>query len=122
MSILRSIGRSIASFFLAALAAAAVFGLLLGLAWMPLTGRNTTYMLVTTLLVAGIAFTLGGYVAGRVARVHTLRAGLAFGLLFGLISCGYILGPHWSLLLAVPLATLLGAAGGRLARRPTSVP
>ena len=118
MKAVATVGRSVLSTCAGAVAAMIAFGLLLGLAWMPAAAHDQTYKLVTTLLVTAVAFTLGGYVAGRIARHHTVRAGLIFGIVFGLAACGYILGPHWYLWLAGVLTALAGAIGGRLARRP----
>jgi len=105
--------RSLGALFLGSLGALIGFGVLLGLAWLP--SHNTTYMLVSILLVGVIAFTLGGYISGSIGKQKKMIHGLVFGLLFGLVSFVYIYGVEWHMFVAVLVSTLLGALGGQLA-------
>ncbi len=113
--VLLGVGRSLGALCLGALGALIAFGLLLALAWRPASSDNATYKLITLLLVVGTAFFAGGYVSGLLTRPQSMLYGLGMGVLLGTVAFGYILGPHWLLLIAVPLSGLLGALGGRLA-------
>lgn len=113
MNILSFGVRGVGALFLGSLGALIGFGVLLGLAWLP--SQNTTYMLVAVLLIAAIAFTLGGFISGSIGQQNKMIHGLVFGLLFGLVSFAYIFGIDWRMFVAVLVSTLLGALGGQLA-------
>jgi hypothetical protein len=89
------------------------FGLLLQLAWF--FSENATYKLITLLLVTALAFVIGGLTSGLLVRHNKILYGLILGSVLGLISFGYILGPNWRLLIAVPLSTFLSTLGSWLA-------
>ncbi len=120
MNALKSVGRGGVAVLVGGLVAFVGFGLLLGLAWLPRLRVYPAYREVTLCLTAGLAIVAGGYLCGWLADRHPARHGLALGLLVGLIGCGYILGPHWTLILLVPAAGALGALGGWLAARSPS--
>lgn len=117
MSAVTFVVRSVVALCLGGLSALAGFGVLLGLAWLPEFGEGVGYRSATLLLVTGISFSVGGYVAASITGRKGRYIGLLLGLLLGCVSCGYVLGPHWLLLPAVALSCLLGAIGGRLAER-----
>jgi hypothetical protein len=105
--------RSIGAMVLGGVGTLIGFGILLGLAWAP--DQNTTYKLVTLLLVATVAITLGGFISGSIGKKVKLLYGSVFGLLFGLGSFAYIFGIDWRTFVAVLVSTLLGTLGGWLA-------
>jgi hypothetical protein len=107
---------SLGIFLAGALTVLAVFGLLLGVAWGLAPGDGEIYQLVTSVGLSALAVTVGGWLAGRLARQSGWRAGALFGLVFGLCSFGYLTG-DWRTLVAAPLAAFFGGAGGWLADR-----
>jgi hypothetical protein len=92
-----------------------IFGLVLALAWLPSFTESGVYRFITLMVATGIAFVVGGYVIGIIVRPVKIWYGLVFGLLGGLVSFGYVLGPHWLLVVTVPMCGAMGAAGGWLA-------
>lgn len=108
--------RSIGIFFACALTALAVFGLLLGAAWRFAPGDGELYRLVSSVSLSAVALTVGGWLAGKLARSRGWLAGALFGLIFGLCSFTYLTG-DWRAFIAAPLAMLFGGLGGVLAGR-----
>lgn len=102
---------------LGVLGALSAFGLLLGLAWLPEVSEQASYKLATLLAAAGIAFLIGGFLSGLAASENPTGCGLAFGLLLGLCSFGYVLGQDWRVLPFAAVAGSLGAAGGWFSSR-----
>jgi len=103
------------------LALTAVFAVVYGMARGVVTGAETADYAVA--LIAGLAFVLiGGYVAGRMARVRAARHGLFVGaaalvlsILIELVSPSYA--PVWFNVASFLSVAPAGWLGGHLARR-----
>jgi hypothetical protein len=120
MELLNFLGKSLrntGAIGLGVLGALSAFGLLLSLAWLPAFSEATVYKLDSLLAVAGIAFFSGGFLSGLAASEKPTGCGLAFGLLLGLCSFGYVLGQDWLVLPFTAATCSLGAAGGWLSSR-----
>ncbi|MBN2500997.1 MAG: hypothetical protein JXB38_09495 [Anaerolineales bacterium] len=115
MNSLKTIGRTFLALVSGMLSALAGFGLLLGLAWLPAVSVDPAYKTATTIVVAGLAFGLGGYTCGQVLGNRKVWAGLVFGLLFGSFAFTYILIGNPLLAVFILMAALSGALGGWLA-------
>ncbi len=115
MDKLRAGGRSALAVILGALSALVAFGLLLALAWLLPLSENRTYKLATLVIVTGLALIAGGYLSATLAGRERVKYGFALGGVVGGVGFGYIFGPSWLLMLAIPLSALMGGAGGWLA-------
>jgi hypothetical protein len=87
--------RSLASFIIAILTALIVFGLLLALLWSLVPGINPQYKAVTAIISGVSAIVIGGLAANVIAETRRRLHSVIFGLIFGLVSAGYILGASW---------------------------
>jgi hypothetical protein len=90
----------------------AAFGVTLGLLTRPRFTSRQDFELAATVAAAAIGFVAGGFVAGWVAGGRQALHGALLGLLLGLFSFSYLLGPGWPSLLASLAAAGLGSAGG----------
>lgn len=92
MKVFYRIIRVIGAYCLGALIAMVAFGLLLGLAWLPILSQSSLYRLVSLFFVSGLATMAGGFAIGLSVRENsTFHAGF-FGLGFGLMGSIYTLG------------------------------
>ena len=115
MRSLKWFGKSVGAGCLGAIVTVVTFAVLLTLAWLPLFSDSLLYKQTSYLLVSALAFIAGGFVLEMLVGPQRRHYSLVFGLVLAAAIFGYILGPHWWLLLAIPLGGLLGATGGWLA-------
>lgn len=97
-------------FLLAGMCSLALFGLLLGLFWIPLTEGHVLMKSIAAALAAVLAVSSGGSLIGLTHREAPLQHGALFGFVMGVFSLGYIFGLVLEL---IPL--LLGFGGVGLA-------
>jgi hypothetical protein len=101
-------------------ASLSVFGLVLALLWSPAWSWRQGYQLAAMLFAAAIGFLAGGFVVAWLGGRAMAAQGAIFGLLFGLFSFTYVVGPGWYVLSGALLAGALGFAGGGLAGQARS--
>lgn len=109
--------RGLGVFLLACFLSLAAFGLILALLQALAWNDTSALQLAFALASAALAFLLGGLLSAWLNPEAWPGQALAYGLLFGSFSFVYLLGFTWGALVAIFLAILLAAAGGRLARR-----
>ncbi len=121
MKALAQVGENLLVLFMGTVSAAAGFGLLLGLAWLPAFSQSSAYRLTSLLLVTVLALLIGGWVSGLLVHTGRVRRAAALGAFSGILAFGYIFGPNLVLLLTVPTASLVAGIGGWLAARSVRV-
>jgi hypothetical protein len=112
MKTLLRTARSVTSIILAILTALIMFGLLLALLWSFVPGINPQYKAVAAVISGISAILIGGLAASMVAERRHLLHSIIFGLVFGLVSAGYILGVSWWLPIIVLGSALVAYFGG----------
>lgn len=103
--------RSIAAFMLGIIVTLIVFGLDISLLWLVGPGTSS-YKLATMLISSGLAIAVGGFFLGAIIKRNQLFASALFGFSFGLLSCAYILGLNWLVLVFAAAASALAGIGG----------
>lgn len=95
MKALLRTARSVTSIIFAILTALIMFGLLLALLWSFVPGINPQYKALTAVFSGISAIVIGGLAASLIAEKRRILHSVIFGLIFGLVSAGYILGVNW---------------------------
>lgn len=100
--------------FLGVLVFLCAFGLTLSILWLPeaLGSVSRSYKVATLFLSGYGAISVAGLVVGSLSASHRVVRGAIFGLLIGLSSLTYILGPVTSVPFLSALSAAAGAAGG----------
>lgn len=115
MKALLRTARSVTSIIVAMLTTLIIFGLILALLWSFVPGINPQYKGVTAVISIVSAIVIGGLAASLIAEKRRILHSVIFGLIFGLVSAGYILGVSWWLPIIIfgfALAAYLGGLVG----------
>lgn len=113
MRIGRAFLRAMSGALFSVLVTVASFGIVLSLAW-TIAGDSEALKLISALLSAALAMSLGGFIVAWFAGGDDLKPSFLFGFLFGGISFGYILGLDIVILLLAVVSALMSGAGGFL--------